>query len=341
MEHLTIKDIARLSGASVSTVSRVLNNHPDVSGPMRARVLEVVGTNHFVPNNSARNLVIRESDMIAVIVRGVGNPFFTRLIKTLERSIDDYGYTMALHQIGSADDEIMTAAQIEREKRLKGIIFLGGRFNYLPSEVAAIKVPFVCCTYTNAFGALDPSSYSSVAIDDMAEAERAVSYLIENGHKRVGALIERRDGGSISQLRYEGYLMAIRKHGIDEDESLVAQAGSFEMDDAYEAAKRLIRNGKPTAVFVISDTMAMAAMKAASDEGLNVPADCSVIAIDGLEETRYCVPTLSTLEQPAEELARRSADILASILEGAENSHILMATLMREGGTVARPQKSL
>ncbi len=338
MEHITIKDIAKLSGASVSTVSRVLNDHPDVSEKMRARVLEVVGQNHFVPNNSARNLVIRESDMIAVIVRGVGNPFFTRLIRTLERSIDDYGYTMALHQIDSSDDEIFAAAQLEREKRLKGIIFLGGRFNYLPAEVAAVKVPFVCCTYTNAFGALDPESYSSVAIDDMAEAEKAVSYLIERGHRRVGALIERRDGGSISQLRYEGYLTALRRYGIAENESLVACADSFEMYDAYIAAKHLIETGRPTALFAISDNMAMAAMKAVSDMGMSVPGDCSVIAIDGLEETAYCVPTLTTLEQPAEELAKRSADILVSVLNGAENCHALMETLFREGGSVKNLQ---
>ena len=335
MEHLTIKDIAKLSGASVSTVSRVLNNHPDVSERMRAKVLEVVGLNHFIPNNSARNLVIRESDMIAVIVRGVGNPFFTRLIRTLERSIYGSGYTMALHQIGSSDDEIFAAAQIEREKRLKGIIFLGGRFNYLPAEVAAIKVPFVCCTYTNAFGALEPVSYSSVAIDDMAEAERAVNYLIGKGHRRVGALIERKGGGSISQLRYEGYLMALRKNGIDGDESLVACANSFDMGDAYRAARKLVTTQKPTALFVISDSMAMAAVKALYDVGMKVPDDCSVIAIDGLEQTEYCIPTLTTLAQPSEEIAKRSADILVDVLEGAGNRHVLMETMLREGGSVA------
>jgi len=335
LEHLTIKDIARLSGASVSTVSRVLNNHPDVSEGMRVRVLEVVGSNHFVPNNSARNLVIRESDLIAVIVRGVANPFFARMTGPMERAIDDYGYTMTLHQISSSDDEINAAAQLEREKRLKGIIFLGGRFNYLPGEIAAINVPFVCCTYTNTFGALADASYSSVAIDDRTEAARAVSHLIEKGHRRIGALVERRDGGSISQLRCEGYEAALRANGIEPDEALVAAAGSFSMADAYRAARELVERERPTAIFVISDSMAMAAMKAIADAGLRVPEDCSVIAIDGIEQTQYCVPTLTTLEQPADEMAKRSVDVLAGLLDGsARHGHVFMRTRLREGGSV-------
>lgn len=335
MEHLTIKDIAKLSGASVSTVSRVLNNHPDVSEAMREKVLEVVGSNHFVPNNSARNLVIRESDLIAVIVRGIGNPFFSMLIQTMEYAIDSYGYTMALHQINSAADELKAAAQIEREKRLKGIIFLGGRFNYLPGEIASIKVPFVCCTYTNIFGALDTDKYSSVAIDDRAEARRAVEYLIGRGHRRIGALIERTDGGSISQLRYEGYANALARHGIELDKTIVACAGSFEMADAYEAAKSLLESEKITALFAISDSMAMAAIKAAADAEIRVPDDLSVIAIDGIEQSRYCVPTLTTLEQPSDALARQSAHILAGLLNGKKaNSHVFMETRLREGGSV-------
>ena len=113
LTHLTIKDIAKLSGTSVSTVSRVLNNHPDVSEKARAQVMETVEQYRYVPNNSARNLVIRESDTIAVVVRGIANPFFTRIIKTIERAIYSEGYSMSLHQISSSDDELMTAAMVE------------------------------------------------------------------------------------------------------------------------------------------------------------------------------------------------------------------------------------
>ena len=219
--HLTIKDIAKYSGTSVSTVSRVLNNHPDVSEKARTQVLKIVEQYHYVPNNSARNLVIRESATIAVIVRGIANPFFTRIIKTIESAIYAEGYSMSLHQIGSSDDELMAAAMLEREKRLCGIIFLGGRFNYSAMDVAMLRVPFVCCTYANTFGALDPESFSSVAIDDKREAYRAVRVLLERGHRRIAALIEAKGGASISQLRYEGYCEALADAGIALDPTWV------------------------------------------------------------------------------------------------------------------------
>ena len=243
LTHLTIKDIAKYSGTSVSTVSRVLNNHPDVSEKARVQVMKVVEQYRYVPNNSARNLVIRESDTVAVVVRGIANPFFTRIIKTIERAIYAEGYSMSLHQIGSRDDELMTAAMLEREKRLRGIIFLGGRFNYSPADVAMLRVPFVCCTYANTFGSLEPERFSSVAIDDKREAYRAVRLLIERGHRRIAALIEAEDGDSISQLRYEGYCEALADAGIPFDPALVECAGSFEMKDAYRAAARLAEPG--------------------------------------------------------------------------------------------------
>lgn len=335
MGHLTIKDIARLSGTSVSTVSRVLNDRVDVSETSRQKVLEVIGMNHYVPNNSARNLVNKKSNVIAVIIRGRGNPFFARLIKIIEPELNITGFEMSVQHIDTDDDELMAAAMLEREKRLKGIIFLGGRFNYGANDIAAIKVPFVCCSYTNAFGALDEGSYSSVAIDDKLTARQAVNYLLKNGHKRIGALIERTDGGSISQLRYEGYKSALKDAQIDLDPGLVAAAGSFEMDDAYRAATELIKSKKPTAVFAISDLMAVAAMKAASDAGLIVPDDISVIAIDGIEFSAYCVPTLTTLAQPAEELSLRSVEILTGLIgKIGSNQHILLETSLRTGGSV-------
>ncbi len=335
MGHLTIKDIARLSGTSVSTVSRVLNNHVDVSEAARRKVLEVIGSNHYVPNNSARNLVIRKSNVIAVITRGRGNPFFARLIKIIEPELNEHGYEMSVHHIDTSDDELKAAALLEREKRLKGIIFLGGRFNYRADDIAAIKVPFVCCSYTNAFGALEEGSYSSVAIDDKKAARQAVEYLLQKGHQRIAALIEHTGGGSISQLRYEGYVGALQDAGLALDASLVGCAGSFEMDDAYAAASKLIAQAKPTALFAISDLMGVAAMKAAVDAGLRVPGDLSVIAIDGIEFSNYCVPTLTTLVQPIEALAMKSVEILAALIEKKGlNGHVLLPTSLRQGGSV-------
>ena len=154
---MTIKDIAKLSGVGVSTVSRVLNDRPDVSEESRRRVLEVIAEHNYLPNNSARSLVRTKSDTVGLVVRGVQNPFYTDIIRAIEHKLDLAGYTMVMRQIASGDDEVKCGAVMEREKRLQGLIFLGGRSDYSPAELALLNVPFVCCTYTNAYGTLDPS----------------------------------------------------------------------------------------------------------------------------------------------------------------------------------------
>ena len=132
---MTIKDIARACGVSVSTVSRVLNEHPDVSEPVRRRVMDTVQRLGYVPNNSARDLVRSSSDAIGVVVRGTGNLFFADMLKTIAREIDSRGYTMVPRFIDTDADEVKAGAILEREKKLRGLLFLGGRFDYSPAEL--------------------------------------------------------------------------------------------------------------------------------------------------------------------------------------------------------------
>ena len=333
---MTIKDIAERCGVSVSTVSRVLNDHPDVSAANRARVLEVVRALHYVPNNSARDLVRPQSDAIGLVVRGVGNPFFTGVIHAVEDAIGRAGYTMVLHQIRSGEDEVRSGAELARSRRLQGLILLGGCFDYTPEQVALLDVPFVCCSYTNSFGELRPESYSSVTIDDRLEAYRAVRLLLERGHRRIGVLLDSTRNRSISQLRYMGYCRALEEAGIPPEESLVEETETFDMAAAYRGMTRLLeRRGDLTAVFVIADSMAVAAMKAAYDAGRRVPEDCSVVAIDGIDISAYCVPTLTTLVQPQLEMGLEAVEILVDMIEGrGRNRHVVLDTALRAGGSV-------
>ena len=290
---MTIKDIAKACGVSVSTVSRVLNNRPDVSEAVRRQVMAVVDRQGYIPNNSARDLVRSQSDAVGVVVRGTGNIFFSDVLKTISREIDAAGYTMVLRQIGSDEDEVKAGAILEREKKLRGLVFLGGRFDYTPPELALVGVPYVCCSFTNCFGTLGDDNYASVSIDDFRTAYRAVEVLLQLGHRRVAALVPSSEDRSISQLRCRGYLAALADNGVAFDPELLAETGGcFEMEDAYRGMSALLDSGADfTAVFVLSDTMAMAAMKALHDHGRRVPEDCSVIAIDGLSMSEYTVPT--------------------------------------------------
>lgn len=335
---MTIKDIAKLSGVSVSTVSRVLNEKPDVAPLVRDRVMEVVRSTNYIPNNSARDLVRSRSDAIGLVVRGVSNPFYVDIIKTVEREINGAGYTMVMQQIGSCDDEVKRGAIMEREKKLRGIVFLGGRSDYTPAELALINVPFVCCSYTCSFGSLPRSAYSSVSIDDVGAARSAVLKLHELGHRRIAAVVSEKHDRSISELRYLGYVEALRECGIEPDDGLVECAGSFDMDDAYAAMNRLLdRTTDFTAAFVIADAMAIAATKALCDRGLGVPENCSVIAIDGIQLSEYTRPTLTTFCQPTEEMGTQSVRVLVDMIEGrGDNRHRLVGTTFRDGASVRR-----
>lgn len=335
---MTIKDIAKNCGVSISTVSRVLNNRPDVSEAIRRKVLDAVESSGYIPNNSARDLVKSSSDAIGVVVRGTGNLFFSDMLKAIAKEIDLRGHTMALRFIDSDADEVKAAAILQREKKLRGILLLGGRYDYSSAEMSIIGVPCVCCSYTNRFGTLDESDYSSISIDDKLTAQEAVDTLIELGHRRIAALVPSCSDHSVSELRYKGYLSALSDKGIEFDSALLKETGSFDMNVAYSAMSELIESGTEfTALFAISDTSAIAAIKALNDHGLRVPEDCSVIAIDGLNVSEYFTPTLSTMVQPAAEMGKESVEILLSMLEnGAPTRHVRVQAQLRQGSSVAK-----
>lgn len=330
---MTIKDIARLSGVGVSTVSRVLNDNPAVSAASRKRVLDVIKKYNYVPNNSARDLVRVKIDAVGLVVKGFQNPFFTGIIRAIGRDLDASGYAMVMRQIDSNADEIKTGALMEREKRLRGLVFLGGRSDYTKEEIALIGVPFVCCTYTNVFGSLAESDYSSVSILDELEARKAVEYLIGQGHRRIAALTAGVDDFSVSQLRSAGYTDALSEYGIKGTDIICAD--DYSVENAYYAMKeRLEAPFDCTALFAIADDMALGAMRALRESGRRIPEDCSVVAIDGIPVTEYIEPMLTTLCQPVDELGSQSVRILLDLINGGEQQHITLGTKLRIGGSV-------
>ena len=215
---------------------------------------------------------------------------------------------------------------------------LRGEDDVRDEQTAALDIPYVCCSFTNSFGSLGNTDYSSVSIDDQAEARRAVEVLLRKGHRRIAVLLDSIRDHSISELRYRGYCQALGDHGIRLDPALVAETGDFDMAAAYDSVRRLLeRKTDFTALFVIADSMAIAAMKALHDGGRRIPEDCSIIAIDGIEMSTYTVPTLTTLIQPQDEMGEEAVRILLDMVEGrAGNRHVRLHTTLRAGGSVCR-----
>ena len=322
-QPITIKDIARICGCGVSTVSRALNNHPDINETTRNKIMSVVKEYNFVPNNSARNLKITDSKTIAILIKGIANPFFMKMMKVIENEIQKQKYSLIIHHVDHYQDEVEVAIELEKEKKLKGIIFLGGYFNHTKEKLDSINVPFVISTVnmTEEYRGY----YSSVAVDDVKESYKIVDYLCKLGHKRILLISSDPADESIGKLRREGYEHALRDNGIPADDELIFPMSSdedaYSMAAGYETMRVAIaRNVDFTAVFAISDAMAIGACRALVDAGKKIPEDVSVVGFDGIDNARYYNPTITTIKQPFEDMAKASINLLFKYIDGEKTA---------------------
>lgn len=319
MESITIKDVARICGVGVSTVSRAINNHPDINQATKNMIMQVIREYNYIPNNSARNLKRSDSKTIAVLIKGISNPFFSSMIKILEQEVQKKKYSFVLHRVDEHEDEVDVALQLVKEKRLKGIIFLGGYFTHRQEKLEQLQVPFVLSTI-GILDQMDKNIYSSVSVDDFAEAYKMTDYLIGLGHEQILILAARPEDESIGKLRLDGYKKALEDHGLQtEEENIIYMQDnveSYTMESGYLSMKKAIEDKrKATAVFAISDSLAIGACKAILEAGKRIPQDYSVAGFDGLDITRFYNPTITTIRQPVEEMARATSKILFDVIK--------------------------
>lgn len=326
MKAITIKDIARQCGVGVSTVSRAINNHPDINQETRNMIMEVIKESNFIPNNSARNLKLSDTKTIAVLIKGIDNPFFQNMIKVFEEEIQDKKYTFILHRVDSSQNEVEVALELIKEKRLKGIVFLGGSFTHQEDKLSEIKIPFVLSTIAITDN-VDKALYSSVSVDDISESKKIVEYLCQNGHEKIAILASYSTDMSISNLRLEGYRKALMSKSINVNDNLIRYTGdacnSYSMQNGYNMTKELLESGEEfTAIYAISDSMAIGACKAILEFGKKIPEDYSVVGFDGLDITNYYNPTITTIRQPVEEMAKETTKILFDLInKKSKNQH--------------------
>lgn len=329
---MNIRDIAKISGVGVSTVSRVLNNHPDVKESTREKVLAVIKESNYVPNNSARILKQNNTKNIGVLVKGVFNPFFSELINVMGSKINDNKYTMILQQNDyGLEQEIENVISFVKEKRLQGIICLGGNFIGLNDDsFKNINVPIVL-TSVNTVSPITSEKYSTVGISNLDAAYEATSYLIQKGHKNIALMLGEKNDFCVSWWRYKGYVKALKEHNISlNDENLII--GDYDSTVSYNVTKELLKKRKDiTAIFAISDFMAIGAAKAVTDSGLVVGKDISIIGFDGMDVSCYYNPGITTIKQPKKEMAEKSVELLFDLLKGkCENKRVLLNTQLIE-----------
>ena len=329
----TIKDIARMAGVSVTTVSRVLNHRPDVNKATRDKVESIIRECHFVGNTNARGLK-QGNEVIGMVIRGRSNPFLNALSEAILDRADTVPDNFITEFIDEKADEFQTAVRMTRQNHVKGLIFVGSLIDGRVKALHGLDLPVVFTT-VNAETASLPRA-SSVAVDDRHMGRMVAEELLSLGHTRIAVFGSNPVAGDSLAMRFQGFCEAFAEKGLSYDRSLYRES-RFSFDAGYETAHAFFtERPDATALFAMSDTVAVGAIRALRDLGKNVPDDISVIGFDGIDISRFTVPRLTTVEQPVDEIARRSVNLLLDMMEkDAAPRHILVEASFRKRDSIA------
>ena len=342
---ITIKDIAQISGYSISTVSRVINNRSDVSDEAREKIESIIREQNYQPNENARMLKQTVSSEISVIVRGNKSIFLESILEEIQIRMGKHGENVNVHFIGETDDEVAMAIQVAQSFKPKGFIFLGGSADHFREEFSRISLPSVLVTVdASDFGYDNLSSFTT---DDEDAAGCAAGRLVSRGHRRIGILggyLSDRSGefeDNYSTLRIRGAVKELEKHGIPFDFEKDYEPCAFSAESGYPAAEKLLaRSPDLTGVFALNDGVAVGAIRAFRDMGLDVPGNISVVGFNGVGYVRFLNPRLATIRQDTAMLARKSVDdLLLRISYGSPAIHEKIPYAYFDGESVAPPRK--
>ena len=313
MPELTLEDIAKQAGVSRSTVSRVVNDDPNVSQDVRKRVQKVINSTGYQPHAAARSLASHRSWMIGLVLplsvsSFFTDPYFPRLTQGVAQACNKHNYTLGLFLVGTKEDEKRIFPRISRRGLLDGILLQTSmKGDKLTDRLINSDIPVII-----AGRPFHGNGVSYIDVDNVQAAYQAVNHLIQLGYKRIGTITGPLNG-TPGIDRKEGYLKAIRNQGWKVDENLIAE-GSFTEESGYQAMKKLLPY-KPEAIFVASDNMAISAMRAAREAGLGIPADIAFVGFDDLPVASLSDIQLTTIRQPIIQFGVKAVDTLIDLIE--------------------------
>ncbi len=310
----TIRDVARLSGVSISTVSLVLNNPEASSAATRARVLRAVEELHYQPNATARSLNLHRAGSIGLMVPDLSNPYFVNIIAGVEREARARGYLLV---VGATDWQSTAEEQYSsllKTQRLDGVIVSSGS-GLPPSSLLELALIEPVVFVDERVAGFDGHF---VGVDNRRAARDAAGYLFGLGHRRVG-IIAGPPGLWTAEQRLAGYREAAVGAGLDPDLIPVVH-GDYQFESGYRAAAQLLAGAdtRPTALLVANDMMALGAISYFREAGLDIPADIGIVGFDDIPTASLMTPPLTTVRQPGHELGIAAARVLLDLVEGGE-----------------------
>lgn len=302
----TIKDVAAAAKVSTATVSAVVNDSAYVSPGLRARVLQAVRELGYAPSQLARNLRRGRSELIAIAVADLSNPFYARVVCAAEAAIAAWGYSLVVFNSDEKPEAEKRILERVRMLHCEGLMLVpvGEASHAGRRDPEGRRLPTVL------FGrVIDDDRLDAVTIDNFSASYQATSYLIDLGHIRIGAITGPMHL-STGKQRLEGMEAALRAKSLALDSRFV-RPGEFREEAAYSAARGLLMQAeRPTALYVASGLMALGVMRAIADVGLRCPEDISVASTDNIPGVRGLRPSLTRTEHPIVEMVNEAVRLL-------------------------------
>ena len=315
ISNATMKDIAKSLDVSITTVSKVINGHTDISDQMRQKVLDKIAEMGYVQNIMAVNLRRNKANVVALLLSDISKPYFARVIAGYERVLEAAGYQAMTFS---------SMEQVEREQRLirqiaamnmAGIII--DPVQDSDPEKAALKQAGIPYVFSNRF--LDATSDYYVAADNETAGYFATRHLIERKPSAPVLCINGPDRISPTTMRYAGFRRALEEAGRSIDEQRQVFHNNFGLEDAYKEGVVIAERFRPPfSIFCSTDQLAIGILRALHDRGLRVPEDVSVIGVDDIETAPYLTPALTTISLPKESIGEQSAEMLIRLIEQKE-----------------------
>jgi LacI family transcriptional regulator, galactose operon repressor len=313
-QSVTRDDVARVARVSAATVSYVVNNGPrPVASETRKRVLQAIDRLGYKPNAIARNLRLRRSATIGLIVPDTHNPYFAEVARGVEQMASENDLTVILCHSDYKLERELHYVDVLRTERAAGVIWFPATNSPEPAvELDSYGMPLVVLDRT-----ASEVQAPAVISDNFLGGYLVTKHLIELGHRVLGC-ITRPEALHHSSERLRGFQAALVEHDIDLDDSLIMRGG-FHLEDGRAAAEQLVRHSlSPSAIFAYNDIMAIGALRAAYEMGLKVPDDLSIVGFDDIPQAAFTCPALTTVSQPKIEMGRQGVAILVDMLHGRD-----------------------
>jgi len=308
---VTIYDVAREAGVSMATVSRVVNNNPNVKPATRKKVFEAIERLGYRPNAVARGLASKKTTTVGVVIPDISNAIFAEVARGIEDIANMYHYNIILCNADKKKEKEIRVINTLLEKQVDGLLFMGGAVTEDHQQAfRTANVPIVLCATSE-----DTGNLASVDIDHEAAAYDAVQALIKEGHTSIAMISGTLEDPSNGFARFSGYKKALAEAGTTYDESLV-RIGNYRYESGADAMRYFLDLDKrPTAVFSATDEMAIGAIHAILDRGLQVPNDISVISVDNSRMASMVRPQLTTVAQPMYDIGAVSMRLLTKLMK--------------------------